>query len=93
MIFPIRAPNTTANRDVRTSAEAEPRNTDRRELLSAEKAKVASWVLSPSSARNTMPKVVSIIFKSIVLTRKGISLAGSSIAHREQSNKGSENSG
>jgi hypothetical protein len=59
------APNRTPSKEVRTSAPAEPMNTETRDLVSAEKAKVASWVLSPNSARKMVAKVVNRTLKSI----------------------------
>ena len=51
--------------EVSTRALAAPKKTASRERVSAAKEKVASWVLSPSSARNTSPKVVRNTLKSI----------------------------
>jgi hypothetical protein len=61
----IPAPKTTAISELSTRAPAEPRNTESRELQSAEKQNVASCVLSPSSAKKIKPKVVNSILKSI----------------------------
>jgi hypothetical protein len=58
------APNRTPSKEVRTSAPAEPMNTETRDLVSAEKAKVASWschLILPENGR----KVVSRTLKSI----------------------------
>jgi hypothetical protein len=61
----IPAPKTTAISELSTSAPADPKNTEIRESQSAEKQKVASWVLSPSSARKIKPKVVISILRSM----------------------------
>ena len=61
----IPAPKTTAINELSTRAPADPKNTEIRESQSAEKQKVASWVLSPSSAMNTAVKTVSNTFKSM----------------------------
>ncbi|MGD9054172.1 MAG: hypothetical protein PVI38_17575 [Desulfobacterales bacterium] len=70
--------------ELSTRAPAEPKNTEIRESQSAEKQKVASWVLSPNSARKIKPKVVNNILKSIeflaqhVLRDSSFSLCGKS---------------
>jgi hypothetical protein len=61
----IPAPKTTAINELSTRAPADPKNTEIRESQSAEKQKVASWVLSPSSARKIKPKVVINILRSM----------------------------
>ncbi len=62
----ITEPPMTPSKEVSTSAVAAPRNTAIRESVSAAKLKVASWVLSPNSARNIIPNVVSKTLKSIL---------------------------
>lgn len=62
-------PRNTAINALRTSAAAEPIKTENLGSQSADKQKVANWVLSPNSARNTMPKVIHIILKSIEFLR------------------------
>ena len=59
------APPITPRSDVRIKAPAAPKKTAKRELLSAAKQKVASWVLSPSSARNIIPNVVNNTLRSM----------------------------
>jgi len=51
----------TAKKLVRIKARLEPINTARGDLDSIVKASVANWVLSPSSAKKMIPKVVNII--------------------------------
>ena len=58
------SPATTASPAENTSAEDAPRKTAQREAPPAEKVSVASWVLSPSSASNTVMKVVPSSFQS-----------------------------
>ena len=58
-------PKTTAIRALRVRARADPKNTDTLGSQSAARQKVASWVLSPSSARNTIPNVVKKILRSM----------------------------
>ncbi len=61
--MPIYSPNSTAIKELNTSAAAEQMKTEYLKLpQSAERQNVASCVLSPSSAKKTIPKVVSIIF-------------------------------
>lgn len=52
--------------EVNTKAAADPKKTDHLEGLSAAKQKVASWVLSPNSARKMDPKVVRMTLKSTI---------------------------
>jgi len=59
------APGPTAMAELRTRARAEPRNTEARELPEPAKERVASCVLSPSSATKTAAKVVPTSFQSM----------------------------
>src|SRR3954470_13491994 len=63
--LPSAAPATTASTEVTTSAEAEPISTATRERPDEARAKVASWVLSPSSARKTAANVENSAFQSM----------------------------
>jgi hypothetical protein len=59
-------PATTPIADAKTKAAEAPINTGIKLPGDLDaKSNVASCVLSPSSARNTIPKTVTIIFKSI----------------------------
>src|SRR5690349_10779871 len=59
------SPASTAIADVEISAPAEPRKIAQRELPPAASVKVASCVLSPSSARKTAAKVDPTSLQSI----------------------------
>ena len=52
--------------EVNNKAAADPKKTDHLEWLSAAKQKVASWVLSPNSARKMKPKVVRMALRSTI---------------------------
>jgi hypothetical protein len=58
-------PQRTAISELNTRAPADPKKTESLESQSAEMQNVANWVLSPSSARKIIPKVVIKILKSI----------------------------
>ena len=58
----MREPAKTPIRDDRTRAAADPRKTAQVALHWVAISMVASWVLSPSSARKTRPKVVKNTF-------------------------------
>jgi len=63
----IRPPASTPIAEVSTNAADAPTNTSHLlTSLSAANSKVASWVLSPSSARKTVVKTVKRIFQSIL---------------------------
>lgn len=57
-------PSKQPRAEVSTKAPADPRNTANFDWLSAAKQKVASWVLSPNSAKNMEPKVAKKTLKS-----------------------------
>ena len=59
------SPASTAIAEVAHRASAEPANTDHLAWVPAESERVASCVLSPSSATNTAPNVENRIFQSI----------------------------
>jgi hypothetical protein len=59
-------PSRQPSAEVNTKAVADPKKTDHLDWLSAAKQKVASWVLSPNSARKMEPKVVRMTLKSTI---------------------------
>jgi len=65
MILGNCAPSVTAINDVKIRAQEAPKNTERGDLLSADKLKVASCVLSANSARKIATKVLNKILKSM----------------------------
>jgi hypothetical protein len=66
------SPASTAMALVATSARAEPANTIQRERLPAASDRVASWVLSPSSARKTAANVDEKSFQSMPASLAGM---------------------
>lgn len=63
-------PRRQPNAEVNTKAPADPMKTDHLEGLSAAKQNVASWVLSPNSARKMEPKVVRMTLRSTIAPPK-----------------------
>ncbi len=59
---PINFPASTPKPAAKTNAKADPIKTDHRFALFAESIKVASWVLSPNSARKMVKKVIKKSF-------------------------------
>lgn|GEM_PF-3540084 len=67
-IFCRPAPTTTANKVLKIKASDPPKKTANGYLLDKVKENVASWVLSPSSAKKTVPNTVINNLQSITFS-------------------------